>query len=130
MKVNKEDRRCDDLPDDPDDRTKKNYGCNRVMLSEIGIYSIDDGPRFVELNENSRITIDGEGGDKDIKIHRNGQDVKITFKKERYPQCDSGVAGEHCGSNHVGKLLVDGAEIKNCDPEVKCEFWIRIKPRP
>ena len=128
MKVNKENNLCGD---DANTGNDKNYKCGSVMLKEIGIQSID-GPRCVTLNENSRITIDGGGqAGKDIKIHKNGNDVKIQFKDAEYPQCTGGRPGEHCNEgNHVGTISVDNpAFSKVCSPDDKCEFWIRIGPR-
>ena len=113
--------------EDDDQADMKGYKCKGVIMTELWTST---GPTKLALDEKSKITING-GGDrgKDIKIQKNGDDVKITFKKDQYNKpCPGGtIAGEHCGDNRVGIILVeDPGFSQTCD---KCVFWVSVKPR-
>ncbi len=122
IKVNKDKLCADD--DDPSQPADKKYKCDNVQLGRATINTVNGPvPNVPPLTQNSRITIDG-GGDKSVEIKGNPNHVTIKFKKDHYPQC--GQPGEHCGTNHVGKITIDSWS-KTCTDTEGCKLTVYKK---
>jgi hypothetical protein len=101
----------------------KKFKC-MYKLGDVEIRKATGAPTHPPTNENSKITVNA--GDELITIKGNGDHVKIDFKKTKYPLCTDGVAGHHCGTNHVVTVKVDSSTT-SCAATDRCEVRVKRK---